>query len=93
MVGIKETKEALIGINELSIFLAKRLKDGVGVDDLAAAIDLLKNDEAFKQKIMLAIDNIKAIPEEMKDVDMNEGIELVMTQVAYLPKLVDAFKK
>lgn len=93
MVGIKESKEALIGINELAIFIAKRLKDGVGMDDIGAIIDLLKNDGEFKIKVAAAFDGIKAVPEEMKDIDINEGVELAMVQVMYMPKIIEAFKK
>ena len=50
-LGIKELKEALVGVNELAIFIAMRLKDGIGLDDAMAIWSKLSSDEEFKQKM------------------------------------------
>lgn len=92
-IGVKETKEALIGINELSLCIAERLKDGVGVDDIMAIWEKLGNDPAFKQKLADAIDGYSKIPAEVGDIDVNEGIELAGVQLNYLPKYFETFKK
>lgn len=93
MIGIKETKEALVGANELGLFLVKRLKDGVGFDDFTAVFEALKNDSEFKMKLEAAYNGINQVPAEIKDIDLTEAVTLVMTQVEYVPKFVEALKK
>lgn len=90
--GIKETKEALIGINEVSLCLAEKFKDGVQVSDFTEFYAKITSDEAFKAKVKDAYDNYKAIPEEIKDVDAGEGLELAVVQLDYAPKFLDIFK-
>lgn len=92
-LGIKETKEVVVAANELGAFLVERLKDGVGADDAMAVIAKLQTDEAFKAKMQAAFDNVKAVPAEVKDVDLAEGMELAMVQLSYLPKILAAAKK
>lgn len=91
-VGIKETKEALIGLNEVGVLLASRLKDGVGVDDFTAVWEKLRNDEEFKAKVQAAYDKAGEIPSEIADLDLGEGVDLALTQVSYVPKFVEALK-
>lgn len=91
--GVKETKELLIGVNELSVFLVELLKDGAQVGDAVAMIDKLKNDPDFQAKMMAAYDQVNQVPAEIKDLSMVEGIELVMVQAQYVPKILEAAKK
>lgn len=93
MPGVKETKEALVGVFEVSIFIAERLKDGIGVDDAFAIFDKLKNDDDFKNKIAEAYKGVEAVSEEIKDLDAQEGVDLALLVVSYVPKFLDAFKK
>jgi hypothetical protein len=92
-VGIKETKEALVGVNELALFLASRLKDGVGHDDATAVFAKVTADEEFKSLMHAAYDNFKAIPAEVQDADVTETVELIVLQASYVPKFVAALKK
>lgn len=92
MTGIKETKEALIGVNEVAVLIASKFKDGVQFGDFAAFWEAFKNDAEFKAKMEAAYMGYQAIPEEVKDLDIGEGIELAMVQIQYVPKLVAAFK-
>ena len=91
--GIKETKEALEGVMELALFLAERLKDGVGLDDAAAVFDKLKNDDLFTARMKAAYEGIGMIDDEMGDLDAEEIVELAACLLPYIPKLVKAFKK
>ncbi len=93
VVGNKESKEALIATNEIALFLAERLKDGIGFDDAAAVWDKLRNDEDFKAKLQAGYDKIKEVSNEMKDIDLGEGIELGMVQIEFIPKFMEVFKK
>ncbi len=91
---IKETKELIIGANELALLLITRLKDGLQVvEDVTAIIGKLMSDAEFQAQMQAAYDNIQAIPEEIKDLQIGEVIELVGVQVSYVPKIVDALKK
>jgi len=92
-LGIKETKEAFAGVNELALFLIDRLKDGVGIDDAVALFNALRDDEEFKAVLSAAVDGIKAVPAEIKDLDAGEGVELGMLALMYVPKYIAAFKK
>lgn len=91
--GIKELKEAVIGVNLLAVFLAERLKDGLDLGDGIAVWQKLSSDEDFKQKLVEAFEGIKAVPEEIKDMDLAEGIELMVIQAQMVPALIAAFKK
>jgi hypothetical protein len=89
--GIKETKEALIGINEVGLHLSAKMKDGVQVKDFVEFYAELQSDPDFKAKLEAAWENHKAIPAEVKDVDAGEGIELAVVQIGYAEKLVEIF--
>lgn len=89
MEGIKETKEALIGVNELALFLVKRLKDGADLNDALAIWEKLQKDDEFKEILQKAWDGYQAVPNETKDLNVPEAIELISVQLEYLPKFVD----
>jgi len=91
--GIKETKEMLIGVNEVSLSLCEKLKDGIQFQDGVEFYNELTKDEEFKAKVIAAYDGRQKIPAEVKDVDTGEGLELVAVQLEYMPKYVETFKK
>ena len=93
VVGVKESKEMLIGLNELSLLLLKKFKDGVQFNDFTEMYSQLQNDPEFKIKIEAAYENYQVIPEEIKDIDGGEGLELASVQLEYTPKLINEFKK
>lgn len=90
---IKETKEALVGLNELVIFIAERAKDGVGADDAMALVQKLIGDEEFKAKMAAAVGDIQKVKAETADLQVEEIVELGAMQLGYLPRIVAAFKK
>ena len=90
-VGVAETKEALVGFNEVGLVMAEILKDGVSFDDAIAFYNKLIADEKMKEVIMKAYDNYQAIPDEVKDIDLGEGMELADVQLDYIPKYLDLF--
>lgn len=92
-LSVKETKEALIGVNEVSLCLAEKFKDGVQVTDFTEFYAKVTADEDFKNKVKAAYENYKAIPDEVKDIDAGEGIELAVVQLDYAPKFVAVFAK
>ena len=92
-VGVKETSEAIIAANEITLLLISRFKDGVDVADFMAMWDKLKNDEDFKEKVQAGFDKYELIPAEASDIDAGEGLDLVSVQVGYVPKFMELFKK
>lgn len=86
--GIKETKEVLIALNELSLFIIERAKDGVGFDD---AIALFGHSE-LKGKLLQAFDGVKDVKAELDNLSLEEGLELGQVQISYVPKIVAAVK-
>ena len=67
-VGIKETKEALVGVNEIALHVASKFKDGVQFGDFLSFYNDFVNDADFKAKLHAAWDGYQAIPEEVKDI-------------------------
>lgn len=91
-MGIQESKDVLVAVNELSLGVIKVVKDGVQpVQDVAGLIAALQQ-EPLKSSLSLAIQNISAVPSEIKDVDLSEGVELAAVQLSYIPKIVQALK-
>jgi len=91
-VGIKETKEALVGINELGLFFVERFKDGRQMGDFIAFWEKLKNDEEFFQIVQEAYRGIHLVPAEADNLDLKEGLELVTLQLSYIPKFIEALR-
>lgn len=92
-VGIKETKEMIIGANILTLVLIEKFKDGVQFADFTEMYGELVNDEAVKKAMQDAYENYSVIPEEISDIDALEGLELAEIQLPYINELVNALKK
>lgn len=91
-VGIKETNEILVAANEVGVLAVKRLKDGFQFDDFSAFYAAFVNDAEFKAKLQAGWENMGEVPTEIKDIDFTEGGQLIMTQVSYIPKYLEALK-
>ena len=93
MAGVKESKEMLVGINEVALYLVTRLKDGIGVDDLLDLVGKLNSDKEFMAKITAAYEGLDQIGDELGDLDLGEGLELAKVQLDYIPKYMEAAAK
>lgn len=91
--GIKETKEMLEGIHEITLFLITIFKDGVDFSDFGAIWDKITDDADFRAKVEAAYEGYKKIPEELKDLELDEGLELAMDQIKLVPRYVDVLRK
>jgi len=88
MEGIKELKEAVVGLNELSLIIIKHVKDGLSFEDaVAVAVEAAANSD-----VKAAIEGISKVPAEIGDIDLAEGVELVVVQAQYVPKILAALK-
>jgi len=92
-LGVKETKELLEGVLELSLVLISVFKDGVQLQDAMELWDKLGKDPLVKAKFQSAFEGYKSIAVEMKDLDAYEGVELASCLLAFLPRLLESLKE
>lgn len=92
-VGIKETKEAMIGLLKLSAVMAEVLKDGAQLTDAVALFAKFQGDEKFKAALMAAQENVAAVPAELKDLSIMEGVELIQAAFPEIMEILKAMKK
>ncbi|MDD3412397.1 MAG: hypothetical protein PHY47_00190 [Lachnospiraceae bacterium] len=92
MSDVKETKELLVGIFALINFLNERLKDGFGVDDIAALYAKMASDQTFKKKVLEALKDAKDVPVEMKGLDFSEVLELSLVIGPEIISIVGSMK-
>ncbi len=85
MSDIKNLKELLAGLKLLAVEGKKIAKDGIGIEDIAAVVDLAKNFDV----LAAAVKDINLVEDEIKDLDQAEILELV----AELFALVKAVKE
>ena len=92
--GVKESKELLVGLNELALLMVKHFKDGfqLSKDVPAIVMELLSNSE-LKEALSKAAEGVSQVPDEVKDMDANEVLELVMVQVQFVPQILESLKK
>lgn len=91
--GVKEFKEVTEAVLEISLRLVAILKDGYQPTDLALFIDLFANDPVVKAKIGAAYEGISKVGGELKDLDAQEGVELGVALLMFVPKIIELFKK
>lgn len=92
-MDVKNTKEVVVAANELAITMIKLMKDGIQLTDAVELYNKIITDESFKTAMLNAYDNIKLVPEEIKELDVMEATELGIIQLSYIPKYVEALKK
>lgn len=86
MSDVKELKEAIAALAELGGFIASRSKDGLGFDDLMALVSKFVMEPEFKGKLEAGVKGLDAVPEELKDLSLEEALEI-------LSLVVEAAKK
>ena len=86
----KETKEAIRALIVIVGFLAERLKDGFGIDDVVAAYSKMTSDDVFKTKVLEGIKDWDKIQEELKSLDTTT---ITMLGIELAPDFIDLLKK
>ncbi len=86
MKTVKETKELLSALELLGVKLKLIAKNGVGVDDLAQLLDLVKAHEVLLE----GFKDLKEVDDELKDLSQEEVVELVMALLKLAKSLKDA---
>lgn len=82
-VGVKESKELLVGALRLTGLIIKQLKDGADAGDVTAILSYIASDNDFKE----AVKGLGEIPKEFKDLSLVEGFELAGVVLKELPAL------
>ena len=93
MEGIKEVKELIEAVMEVGLVLVEEFSDGVQLSDVWSIISRLKDSDKYRDSIGRAYDGASKIPAELKDVNGEEAIDLAMTMLPYLPKMLKAAQK
>jgi hypothetical protein len=91
--GVKNIQDIIVFGNEFALLLAKKLKDGIQVQDGMDIASALFVDGEVKAAFNAAIADISKVIDEAKDIDAAEGVQLGMLQLSYVPKYIEAFKK
>lgn len=91
--GIKETKEAIIGLSDVSQLIISKAKDGLQMSDAMEVVQKLLFDAEFKKVLEDAVNGIAVVPAEIKDLDVQEGIELAMLAIEEGKQVIEALKK
>ena len=89
-MDIKETKEVIVAANKIILVVLGALKDGFQVEDIGVIVSKLVNDNA---EILAAIQNFGQVPAEIKDISIEEGIELLKIQIGFIKEYLELFKK
>ncbi|MNJ94797.1 hypothetical protein D3C87_125000 [compost metagenome] len=82
--GITELLELIAGLELVAVSAKEILKDGkIGVEDMAVLVKLA----AQVDVIVKAIEGVKEIPAEAKDIDMAEAVAIVQRLYAAVAKV------
>ena len=90
--GIKETEEGLEGVLLLGLMFWRRFHDGFQIADIGAMWDIYKNDPEFCDAMQEAFDGYRKIPNEIKDLQLSEVMQLSAVMMNYLPKYLHVIK-
>ena len=88
IAGLKETKEAMVGLLKIAALLAEVLKDGAQADDVSVVIAKMMSDETLKAALLEAYNGIDQVPTELGDLSLVEGFSLVGFAVPELMKII-----
>lgn len=90
VLGIKETKEAAIGIIALGGFIAKEIKAKKSIgQDMMDLFVAMQSDPEFRSKLEAAVNGLELVPSEIGNMSIQEGIELAG---AIVPEVIKALK-
>lgn len=88
--GVKELREMIKGVLTVAVYLIGKFKDGVQFTDFTEFYTHLSTDAEFKKVLEDAYTGYKLVPEEIKDIDAGEGLEVVGDIVEFVPQITGA---
>ncbi len=92
-IGVKDTKEAIIGSLKLATLLAASFKDGVQATDIAVIFAKIQGDTVLQSALMEAYNGAGNIGAEMKDISLSEGLSMLPEVIEEFKNLINALKK
>lgn len=90
---MKDTKDVIVAVNEIVLFLVERLADGVSADDFFSVWNKLVLDDDFKMIMKDAIEGYQNIPDEVSSPSIQDMLDITTTQIQYVFKMIAAAKK
>ena len=91
-IGVKETTDMLVALNEIALMLIKVFKNGMSISSFIELWSIYQNDDELKEKIKTAYDNYQAIPAELSDLDLIESFSLLTVEFEYIQKMISELK-
>lgn len=84
--GIKETKEALVACIQVGRLVMKQLNDGAQASDALEVAKQLLTNPALRDSIVTAVAGSTEIIAEVKDLQLEEALELIESLVVEFTK-------
>jgi len=91
--GIKETVEVIEALALITVFLTRRIKDGIGADDAMALMQKIMSDPEFLAVFTRAVDGINEIPNELSDLNFDESITLGILGLSFIKDVVNTLSE
>ena len=85
-MNVKNLLELIAALKLVTIAVKDITKDGIAIDDLPKALELIKKYEV----ILAAINDIDLIDDEVKDLDSAEAIVVVSALMAAVKEIKEA---
>ena len=85
-MDVKNTLEVIAAVELLGVAGKQIAKDGVAIDDLPKALELLKKYDV----LLAAVDGIGEVVDEAKDIDSAEAVIIVTALMATIKKIKEA---
>lgn len=86
MSDVKESKEAILAVVSLGKYVSSLAADGLDLSDLGSLVAKFVGDAKFREALEAGVKGIDKVPEELKELDGSEAVELVAA-------IVDAIRK
>ncbi len=85
-MDIKNTLEIIEAVKIAGVAVKEIAKDGVGVDDLPKALELLKKYEL----ILAAVNDVELVVDEAKDIDSDEAVLIVTSLMSAIKAIKES---
>lgn len=85
-MDVKNTLEVIAAVELLGVAGKQIAKDGVNIDDLPKALELLKKYDV----LLAAVDGIGEVVDEAKDIDSAEAVLVVTALMATIKKIKES---
>ena len=82
-MDVKNTLEVIEAVKIVGVAVKEIAKDGVAIDDLPKALELLKKYEL----ILAAVNDVKLVVDEAKDIDSAEAVLIVTSLMSAIKSI------